>query len=76
MVAPTGGRPFDVEGTGAALARRLPAYAVPRLFVTTAEMPRTARGKVDASEVKALAQAELERLARAAGPVTDPENGR
>ncbi len=80
VVSPTAGRPFDVEGTGRALSLRLPAYAVPRLFVTTAEMPRTSRGKVDGARVRLLAQGELDRLAEAAagGPpsLTDPENER
>jgi acyl-coenzyme A synthetase/AMP-(fatty) acid ligase len=80
VVSPTAGRPFDVEGTGRALSARLPAYAVPRLFVTTAEMPRTSRGKIDAARVRVLAQEELDRLAESAAgggrPLTDPESGR
>jgi amino acid adenylation domain-containing protein/thioester reductase-like protein len=46
-VAPAAGAELSVPGLGEHLRRELPAYMVPDLFVTVAELPRTAAGKID-----------------------------
>ncbi len=50
----TAGSAFDADSARTALAARLPAYMVPSVWRTHAELPRLASGKVDRKELARL----------------------
>ncbi|WP_406353992.1 amino acid adenylation domain-containing protein [Streptomyces sp. NBC_00658] len=60
---------LDLADIGAALARRLPEYAVPASYVVLDALPLTANGKVDRAALRALGV----RAERATGAYVAPE---
>jgi fatty-acyl-CoA synthase len=55
VAAPAGG--VDVEGLLALCRQRLAEHKVPRSVTVVAELPRTARGKLDRAELRSIAAA-------------------
>jgi amino acid adenylation domain-containing protein/non-ribosomal peptide synthase protein (TIGR01720 family) len=64
---------LTAETLRAHLARTLPDYAIPARFVSLAELPRTANGKLDRAALPALDAARMPVSASAAAPRTDTE---
>ena len=64
----------DEEALRRGLARLLPGYAIPELFVITGELPRTGRGKVDVAQAREIAREHLD--ARRPRRSTDPGSAR
>lgn len=53
VIEPRPGMPFDVGHARAALASRLPDYAIPEQFLIAGGLPRTASGKLDRRAIRA-----------------------
>lgn len=62
---------FDEAQARALLAEEVPDYAIPERFVTCADLPHNAAGKVDRAGVRSLVLAALETASRQEPPSSD-----
>ncbi len=74
FVAPAAGRTPDHAVLRGELRQTLPEYMIPNEFVTVADMPRTANGKLDRKALQAIKPAPAREVGEDAAPASDLEN--
>jgi len=74
FVVPAAGATPDHGALRSALRQTLPEYMIPNEFVTVADMPRTANGKLDRKALQAIKPAPAREVGEDAAPASDLEN--